>query len=358
MEHIDPGGDSNQVAYTDHPSHGDELQGSESCALPGPACAVWSTREEGDVSQLSAKLHCLYGVAIQSPRASQSPSSHHGHDIRKNPGLKVHPFARAKVYDLRQHTELTFWGPFHNDGSQDVDWEKLEAIMVILSYRISRFSNSQGSNLIPPWDAPFTGVTPYGFEWHPSRLSIERLLPLPLVLQDPYNITGLWMHVVCFLDYWELFTFNFSDEQPQSDQPRPAIDTEDAIRFITVKLQVSKIEKPGRFNGQALPAVQFKGSSHSALSPVGFHAHSKIRGTVRLTPEGEVRWTMFPVFHGEERWRSEGIQLGGVQAARGVLGFWFDEDFDEYGPAGPMAIWKVSNDTDHKVKDSLSVKGS
>ena len=49
------------------------------------------------------------------------------------------------------------------------------------------------------------------------------------------------------------------------------------------------------------------------------------RGTVKLTPEGEVRWTTWSIFHGEERWRSEGIQVGGVQSARGVLGYWFDK---------------------------------
>ncbi|KAL8804962.1 MAG: hypothetical protein Q9182_002272 [Xanthomendoza sp. 2 TL-2023] len=354
-EDTDSGGDSYQATCVHHPSHGDEVHGTGSDGLPGPARAVWSTRQEGHVRQLSAKLHCLYGVAIQSLRASQSPSSRHGHDLRKNAGFKVHPFARAKVYDLRQHTELTLWGPFHNDGSQDVDWEKLEAIMVILSYNIYSFSNRyiHGSNLIPPWDTPFTGVTPYGLELHPSRSSVERPPPLPIVLQDPYNITGTWMRVVCFLDYRELFTFNFSNDQPEPDQPRPAIDTEEAIRFITVKLQVTKIEKPGEFDGQALPIVHFKGSSHSALPPVDFNANSKIRGTVRPTPGGEVRWTTFSVFHGEERWRSEGIQLGGVQAARGVLGYWFDKDFDEYGPAGPTAFWKVSNDTDYNVKDFL-----
>jgi hypothetical protein len=30
------------------------------------------------------------------------------------------------------------------------------------------------------------------------------------------------------------------------------------------------------------------------------------------------------VFHGEERWASEGIQVGGVGSARGVVGTWFD----------------------------------
>ena len=30
-------------------------------------------------------------------------------------------------------------------------------------------------------------------------------------------------------------------------------------------------------------------------------------------------------FSREERWRSEGIQIGGVRSARGVLGYWFDK---------------------------------
>jgi hypothetical protein len=49
------------------------------------------------------------------------------------------------------------------------------------------------------------------------------------------------------------------------------------------------------------------------------------RGTVRQTPEGQIRWTTFSIFHGEERWRSEGIQVGGLRSARGVLGNWFDK---------------------------------
>jgi len=27
----------------------------------------------------------------------------------------------------------------------------------------------------------------------------------------------------------------------------------------------------------------------------------------------------------EERWQSDGIQVGGVRSARGVLGYWFDK---------------------------------
>jgi hypothetical protein len=48
-------------------------------------------------------------------------------------------------------------------------------------------------------------------------------------------------------------------------------------------------------------------------------------GMVRQTDEGEIRWTSFSLFHGEERWRSECVQIGGIRSARGVLGTWFDK---------------------------------
>lgn len=47
------------------------------------------------------------------------------------------------------------------------------------------------------------------------------------------------------------------------------------------------------------------------------------------------------VISGEERWRSEGIQVGGLNSKRGVVGTWFDKDFDDHGPAGPTVFWKV-----------------
>ena len=70
-----------------------------------------------------------------------------------------------------------------------------------------------------------------------------------------------------------------------------------------------------------------------------------------MTKEGEVRWTSVSVYQGQERWRSEGIQVGGVRSSRGVLGHWFDKDYDHHGPAGPTAFWKVSNEIDESPKD-------
>ena len=137
-------------------------------------------------------------------------------------------------------------------------------------------------------------------------------------------------------------------------------------------------EKPdpdfSAFKGERLPVVHFEGDSRSLHASWDPNANSKIRGThfthfststshsplptphhphsptpltpntgtVRQTPHGAIRWTTFSIFHGEERWRSEGVQIGGLRSARGVLGNWFDKDFDAHGPAGPTAFWKES----------------
>ncbi|KAL8930743.1 MAG: hypothetical protein Q9208_000284 [Pyrenodesmia sp. 3 TL-2023] len=297
----------------------------------------------------SAELHCLYGLPMQNLPRSSTKSYHH--NLRASKGVKLHPFARSRVYDLRQHTQWSVWGPFHSDGLQKVDWEKVESLMVILWHNVQAFADRYSAHalpLLPPWDKPFHGVTPYSLQLPPRPSKIERPISLSIDSQDPYGVTGIWMRIVCFLDYRELFSFNFSEDQPMTSEPRPPLDTEEAIRFIVIKMQATRIEEPGEEDGKGFPVVHFKGTSTSAIPPVDPNAKSKIRGTVRLTQQGQVRWTSFSVFHGEERWRSEGVQIGGVQSARGVIGFWFDKDFDPYGPAGPTCFWKVSNDPEEE----------
>jgi hypothetical protein len=62
---------------------------------------------------------------------------------------------------------------------------------------------------------------------------------------------------------------------------------------------------------------------------------------------------------GEERWRSDGIQVGGLRARRGVVGTWFDKEFDVHGPAGPTAFWKIAErDPDWETDDESDSDGS
>ncbi|EPE26597.1 F-box [Glarea lozoyensis ATCC 20868] len=285
-----------------------------------------------DERQASAKLHCYYGVPVTlSPKLYRRP----------------YHYALSVVYDMRNYTDLSLWGPFKPDGEATVDWEKVEAIMIILGHNLKCFDDQTGRRLKPLWTTPWAGSQPDSFR---SVCLVDTKSPTPPVNEsDPYNITGSWMRIVTFLDYHELFYYNFEDEPEDvlpADVPRPPLHATEAIRLIIMELEVVKII-PSTDPKQPLPKVQFKGISRSLHSPHDPNANSNIRGTVQMTKEGEVRWTTISVYNGEERWKSEGIQIGGIRSARGVLGHWFDRDMDnQQGPAGPTAFWKVSNEVD------------
>ena len=151
--------------------------------------------------------------------------------------------------------------------------------MLISDYNLKRFASVRElgiCDILPNWTAPFKGASPYSYVPRPTSIPLEP--PLPLEARDPYNITGTWTRIVCFLDYTELFDFNFSGPPPPPSQPRPPIDTEEAIRLITMKIYVSKIEEPGEEDGKALPKVWFKGMSSSVRPSWDPNANSKIRG--------------------------------------------------------------------------------
>lgn len=67
-----------------------------------------------------------------------------------------------------------------------------------------------------------------------------------------------------------------------------------------MELTVTNIEPPGEEDGQRLPVVTFTGRSRllDASTNQAMNTSSSVRGTVRLTKEGEVRWTTYSVYWG------------------------------------------------------------
>jgi hypothetical protein len=63
-------------------------------------------------------------------------------------------------------------------------------------------------------------------------------------------------------------------------------------------LHVTKVEDPGPEDGQDLPVVHFFGTARSMHSSWDPNANSNIKGTVRQTKEGEIRWTSISVYNG------------------------------------------------------------
>lgn len=127
-------------------------------------------------------------------------------------------------------------------------------------------------------------------------------------------------------DYEDFFRFNFPIVDPRPrDVPRPPLDAIQATRLILMRLRVTKVEPAGAGDNPDYPVTYFAGFSRALDGAWDDNAQSDIRGTVRVTPEGEVQWTSYSVFNGEERWKSEGVQVGGIRSARGVVGTWFDK---------------------------------
>jgi hypothetical protein len=116
-------------------------------------------------------------------------------------------------------------------------------------------------------------------------------------------------------DYNDLFIFNFgSESRIPADQPRDPISTEEATRHIEMRLIVTKVEPSPdsvEVNSRFLnyPITHFTGTSRSVDASWDPNANSKIRGTVRMTPEGEVRWTTVSIFAGYVTSRDEVIMF-------------------------------------------------
>jgi len=127
--------------------------------------------------QMSAKMHCLYGVPIESPRRTRYALSY--------------PYACSMVYDLRNYTDHALWGPFLDDGMASVDWEKVEAVMIDLGHNLRLFTEESNVVKFPLWDKPWHGGTPNSFN-SISLLHPDQPLP-PSDARDPYNISGTWM---------------------------------------------------------------------------------------------------------------------------------------------------------------------
>ena len=255
----------------------------------------------------------------------------------------------------------------------------IEAIMMILSHNLRLCRVYENILIRPLWSRPFAGVAPGSHILHPPTEAMNqppamsqtaagqgpaqmhrppadpgasmpvstgvalcdprRFFPddpepangsevpdeLPVPLPDPYGITGTWMRVVCFLDYTELFAYNFTGQPLPPEIPRPPLTTDEAIRMIVMHIKVKKVEEPGPEDGKGLPVIHFWGTSRPRYAYWDPNATANVRGIVRLTKEGEGRWTTWSIYHGEERWKFEGVQVGGVKSARGVVGNWFDK---------------------------------
>jgi hypothetical protein len=143
--------------------------------------------------QLSAKLHSSYGTLKEAVGRTRSSAAH--------------PFARSRVYDLRRYNDDNLWGPYLDDGTLRTDWEKVEAIMIVLGFNLQLFSERCSSRLPLVWDRPFEGIAPnsyvpmgkHGGLGDIDMDGVEEMLvnqpEPPLDALDPFGVSGIWRRV-------------------------------------------------------------------------------------------------------------------------------------------------------------------
>lgn len=134
--------------------------------------------------QSSAKLHCLYGVPIETFRRARNS--------------RTYPSACSKVYDLSNYTPNTMWGPFMDDGSHTVDWEMVEAVMVVLAYNLRIFSVRTNGTCKAVWSTAWAECVPDSYESLSPGPS-HGISPKDLDSLDPYGVSGTWMRVSVLL---------------------------------------------------------------------------------------------------------------------------------------------------------------
>lgn len=264
-------------------------------------------------SQLSAKLHCLAGGLYyfdQDPWTSFVP------------GLKmIAACAASRVYDWRQWGRFygfSRWGPFVDNHTLGVDWEKMEAIQCVLAAGCQRFvetilspDDDNGRILTTAWEDPFAGAAPGSFV-----TPVPRKVTSPLDARDPYNVTGTWIRILCCPDNRQLLAFNNPPVELLESQPRPPRQWREKFALMSMQLRVTHVEPMYARGFGALPVVHFEGTRTCLANTEAHHPNGKSRGkaeiirtrqmklkirylgTVSLTAEGEVWWTSFETGQG------------------------------------------------------------
>ncbi|KAG0699721.1 hypothetical protein DFH29DRAFT_35429 [Suillus ampliporus] len=251
--------------------------------------------------------------------------------------------SRYQVYDLRNYHEGNDWGPFNTAGQ--VDWTHIESIINVTSMNLydrpSYWSDTRpryGLEATRAYSAPGTTARATG---------------------DWAGIEGHWRRYVCFMDYRDLFAFNYGN-RGRGQQDSTYFDNsnfEEATRLVELKLTL--------IDAQAIPDVytlcRFPDSPYKHYPTLYFTGSSlgiqgneaTVTGSVTMSESGVIRWRFASVSDAHIQWSSEGVQIGGIASAFGVIGTWSGTHHDHGDPVGPFWLYKVEDDHPSYMRDHM-----
>ncbi|KIJ68795.1 hypothetical protein HYDPIDRAFT_37230 [Hydnomerulius pinastri MD-312] len=245
--------------------------------------------------------------------------------------------SRCLVYDLRNYRRDNDWGPFLTTG--EVDWVHVECIINVIS-----------SNLVELGARWADTRPPCGLEATRANSAPDATTRAP---HDWAGVEGSWRRYVSFMDYRDLFAFNFSGQGRRSRDGSFFEDANfaEATRLIELKLHLISSDAVPNFytldrfpdcKDSQYPTLYFSGTSW------GVHGNeATVVGSVCMADDGVVRWRFqrkASVYEAHMQWSSEGVQIGGVASATGVVGTWTGAHHEHGDPVGPFWLWKVTND--------------
>ncbi|KZS90325.1 hypothetical protein SISNIDRAFT_488532 [Sistotremastrum niveocremeum HHB9708] len=295
-----------------------EKAGSDSIP-PGPE------GEELEEVILRHRLHNWLGLSPKEQHESQAVSRR----------LK----ARSFIYDLRRYSKKTQWAPLLPENPDRANWIHVDYLQEVLAWNVYE----HGDGLVP----------------HRPPLGLEATRPYSapgngaLRKSDWAGVEGKWRRIVSFMDYRDIYAFNFTpDGQSGTRDPEVFLQEgfEEATRFITLDLQITGFSPT--YSNSPSPLKNKECGLHTDLGPrptIHFSGTSKggsgnessVKGVVRVTRHGLIRWAFVSIFEGRMQWTSEGIQIGAVGSAIGVAGSWTGAHHEDGDPAGPFWLFKL-----------------
>ncbi|ETW76347.1 hypothetical protein HETIRDRAFT_411796 [Heterobasidion irregulare TC 32-1] len=113
------------------------------------------------------------------------------------------------------------------------------------------------------------------------------------------------------------------------------------MRIIPLTLRITSYsaappEWPGR------PTIHIEGGLAGQSNDLS--DARRVHGKVEMVGNGDIRWSLCSEREdGDGEWQSEGVQLGGLGSATGVIGMWTGADHERMDPLGPFWAWKVGH---------------
>ncbi|KAL4244578.1 hypothetical protein ABKN59_009949 [Abortiporus biennis] len=314
--------------------------------------------------QLRAQLRMYLGLSFQldsHSSSSSSPSTASSPNPRRSARLNsrwtrtsIRSESRCFVYDLRNYVSKTLWGPYriNVEGQLVVNWEHIEHIANVIQFNMKEI-NAPWNLLCPIYSLELT--RPFSAPRAENRIEID---PSEFVVDDWAGIEGTWARFISFMDYRELFAFNFVQFGSHPTRQPSFFDDhqiEEAARLI--EMQVKIISDPLDTSVPFAPSIPSLGEEDPNYPPIRFKGtargtggvqtnNAEVRGSVYRYKNGLIRYFIVTYYDGVGQWRTafsaEGVQLGGIQSAMGIAGIWTGADHDDGDPAGPFMMWKVS----------------